>query len=159
MYLKQLTLTNYKNIESKTFDFNPKINCFIGNNGVGKSNILDAIYHLALGKSYFNPISVQNIQTGNDFFVIKGLYEKNLREEKIVCSFKKGQKKKLLAKVIYKGPIEAPIKKDQIVAELKIIYDQDLVGKYNLLAIQEIKKVNIFSRLMKSLNYLIWGDV
>ena len=59
----------------------------------------------------------------------------------------------------YTGPIEAPIKKDQIVAQLKIIYDQDQVGEYKLLALREVKKVNIFSRLMKSLNYLIWGDV
>ena len=93
MHLKQLTLTQYKNFSSKTFDFDPNINCFVGDNGVGKSNILDAIYHLSFCKSYFNPISLQNIQIGNDFFVIKGLYEKNLREEKIICSFKKGQKK------------------------------------------------------------------
>ena len=93
MHLKELTLTHYKNFSSRTFDFDPNINCFLGDNGVGKSNILDAIYHLSFCKSYFNPISAQNIQMGNDFFVIKGLYEKNLREEKIVCSFKKGQKK------------------------------------------------------------------
>ena len=72
---------------------------------------------------------------------------------------KKGQKKLLKIKLIYDGPIEAPIKKDQILAKLKIVYDQDLVGEYDLLALEDIKKVNIFSRLMKSLNYLIWGDV
>ena len=72
---------------------------------------------------------------------------------------KKGQKKLLKIKLIYNGPIEAPIKKDQILAKLKIVYDQDLVGEYDLLALEDIKKVNIFSRLMKSLNYLIWGDV
>ncbi|MBL6661506.1 MAG: DNA replication and repair protein RecF [Flavobacteriaceae bacterium] len=93
MYLKQLTLTQYKNIRSKTFDFNPKINCFVGDNGKGKSNILDAIYHLAFGKSYFNPIASQNIQLGEDFFVVEGRYETEEREEKIVCSLKKGQKK------------------------------------------------------------------
>lgn len=93
MYLKQLTLTQYKNIRSKTFDFNPKINCFVGDNVKGKSNLLDAIYHLAFGKSYFNPIASQNIQLGEDFFVIEGRYEREKREEKIVCSLKKGQKK------------------------------------------------------------------
>ena len=72
---------------------------------------------------------------------------------------KKGQKKKLKIKVLYNGPIEAPIKKDQIIAKLNISYDQELVGEYNLLAKNEVKKVNIFSRLLKSLNYLIWGDV
>ena len=95
MHLKQLTLTQYKNIDSKTFAFNPKINCFIGDNGIGKSNILDAIYHLAFGKSYFNPIAVQNIQIGTDFFVLDGRFQGKDREEKIVCSLKKGQKKVL----------------------------------------------------------------
>ena len=72
---------------------------------------------------------------------------------------KKGQKKKLKIKVLYNGPIEAPIKKDQIIAKLNISYDQNLVGDYDLLAKNEVKKVNIFSRLLRSLNYLIWGDV
>jgi len=93
MYLKQLTLTQYKNISSKTFDFSPKINCFIGDNGIGKSNIIDSIYHLAFGKSYFNPIAVQNIQNHKDFFVIEGRFERMGKKEKIICSLKKGQKK------------------------------------------------------------------
>tara|TARA_B100001057_G_scaffold495430_1_gene594446 strand:- start:64 stop:1215 length:1152 start_codon:yes stop_codon:yes gene_type:complete len=77
----------------------------------------------------------------------------------IYKTIKKGQKKKIKAKIVYDGPIEAPIKKDQVLAKLKIIYDEELIGEYDLLALNEIKKVNIFSRLMKSLNYLIWGDV
>ena len=93
MYLKQLTLTQYKNISSKTFNFSPKINCFIGDNGIGKSNIIDSIYHLAFGKSYFNPIAIQNIQHNKDFFVIEGRFEKKGKKEKIICSLKKGQKK------------------------------------------------------------------
>jgi len=80
-------------------------------------------------------------------------------KEDIFKTIKKGQKKKLKAKLIYDGPIEAPIKKDQVVAKLKIIYDQEQIGEYNLLALNDVKKVNIFSRLIKSLNYLIWGDV
>ena len=68
-------------------------------------------------------------------------------------------KKKLKAKMLYEGPVEAPIKKDQVLAKLKIIYDQEIIGEYELLALKEVKKVNIFSRLIKSLNYLIWGDV
>lgn len=93
MILKKLSLLNYKNFEAKTFDFDPKINCFVGNNGVGKTNALDAIYHLSFGKSYFNPITTQNIRHGADFFVIEGNYEKNGNTEKIVVSAKKGQKK------------------------------------------------------------------
>ena len=79
--------------------------------------------------------------------------------EDIFKTIKKGQKKKLKAKVLYEGPIEAPIEKNQKLAKLKIIYDEELIGEYDLLALKEIKKVNIFSRLLKSLNYLIWGDV
>ncbi len=80
-------------------------------------------------------------------------------EEDIFKIIKKGQKKKLKVKIIYNGPIEAPVKKNQNIAKLKIIYDQEEVGQYNLLAFKDVKKVNIFSRLMKSINYLIWGDV
>ena len=80
-------------------------------------------------------------------------------KENIFKTIKKGQKKKLKVKIIYDGPVEAPIKKDQILAKLKVLYDQEEIGDYELLAIKEVKKVNIFSRLMMSLNYLIWGDV
>ena len=80
-------------------------------------------------------------------------------QEDIYKIINKGQKKKLKAKIIYEGPIEAPIKKDQILAKLKLIYDDEQIGEYDLLSLTEVKKVNIFSRLMKSLNYLIWGDV
>ena len=80
-------------------------------------------------------------------------------KEDIYKIIKKGQKKKLKAKIVYNGPIEAPIKKDQILAKLKIIYDGEPIGEYDLLSQNEVKKVNMFSRLMKSINYLIWGDV
>ncbi len=77
----------------------------------------------------------------------------------IYKTIKKGQKKKLKAKIVYEGPIEAPIKKNQILAKLNIIYDDEPIGEYDLLALNEVKKVNIISRLIRSLNYLIWGDV
>ena len=93
MLLRQLSLINYKNFESKELVFDSKINCFVGDNGIGKTNILDAIYHLSFGKSYFNPISSQNIRHGSDFFVIDGTFEKDDREEKIVCSLKRNNKK------------------------------------------------------------------
>ena len=93
MLLKQLTLTHYKNIESSKFEFQAPINCFIGNNGIGKSNILDSIYHLAFTKSYFNPSGIQNIQFGKEFFLIEGTFDKEGKEVKINCSLKKGQKK------------------------------------------------------------------
>ncbi|NAY90479.1 DNA replication and repair protein RecF [Muricauda sp. JGD-17] len=93
MFLRHLSLVNYKNFDSKSLDLDPVINCLVGNNGVGKTNILDAIYHLCFGKSYFNPVLTQNIKHGTDFFVIEGEFEKEGRTEKIVCSFKRGTKK------------------------------------------------------------------
>jgi len=93
MILKSLSLLNYKNFDSKSFTFNDKINCIVGNNGIGKTNVLDAIYHLSFGKSYFNPVATQNIKHDEDFFVINGDYEKDGKEEKIVVSLKRGQKK------------------------------------------------------------------
>ena len=80
-------------------------------------------------------------------------------KENIYKTIKKGQKKSLKVKIEYEGPIEAPIKKDQKVAKLKIIFNDNNIGEYDLLAVKSINKVNIFSRLMKSLNFLIWGDV
>ena len=93
MYLKNLSLFNYKNFSEANFDFDIKINCFVGKNGIGKTNILDAIYHLSSGKSYFNPLAVQNIKHGEEFFVVDGTFEKEERLEQIVCSLKKGSKK------------------------------------------------------------------
>ena len=93
MILKAITLTNYKSFSAKTVDLDPKINCFIGSNGVGKSNVLDAIYHLSFGKSYFNPISSQNIKHGEDFFAIKGSYRNESKEEVVIINFKKNDKK------------------------------------------------------------------
>lgn len=93
MILNSLSLLNYKNFEAQTFEFDPNINCFTGHNGVGKTNALDAIYHLSFGKSYFNPITSQNIKHGEEFFVVEGQYVKTDRPEKVIVSAKKGQKK------------------------------------------------------------------
>ena len=79
--------------------------------------------------------------------------------EDVYKTIKKAKKKLLKVSVKYNGPIEAPIKKDEKVAILKVVYDDELVGEYDLLASREVKKVNFVSRLLKSLNYLIWGDV
>ncbi|MDC0455252.1 D-alanyl-D-alanine carboxypeptidase [Candidatus Pelagibacter sp.] len=77
----------------------------------------------------------------------------------IYKTIKKAKKKLLKVSVKYEGPIEAPIKKDEKIAILKVVYDDEIVGEYDLLASKEVKKVNFVSRLLKSLNYLIWGDV
>ena len=74
-------------------------------------------------------------------------------------TIKKAKKKLLKVSIKYEGPIEAPIKKDEKVAILKVVYDDRLVGEYDLLASKEVKKVNFVSRFLTSINYLIWGDV
>ena len=79
--------------------------------------------------------------------------------EDIYKTIKKAQKRLLKVSINYMGPVEAPIKKDQIIGKLNISYNENIIGEYDLLAANEVKKVNMFSRLMKSINYLIWGDV
>lgn len=95
MILEQITVLNYKNIRQHNLHFSPKINAFIGENGIGKTNLLDGIYHLGLSKSYFNTQSVQNILHGEEFYLLEGSFLKDQRNEHLVFSFKKGQKKTL----------------------------------------------------------------
>ena len=80
-------------------------------------------------------------------------------DQDIYKTIKKGQKRLLKVSIDYTGPVEAPITKNQKIGKLKVVYDQNLLGEYDLLASKDIRKVNIFSRLLKSINYLIWGDV
>ena len=77
----------------------------------------------------------------------------------IYKTIKKAKKKLLKVTVKYNGPIEAPIKKNEKIALLKVVYDNELIGEYDLLSYKAVKKVNFFSRLIKTANYLIWGDV
>ena len=94
-----------------------------------------------------------------DVWLGKQDFVKAYSNEDIYKTIKKAKKKLLKVTVKYDGPIEAPIMKDEKIATLKVVYDDELVGEYDLLASKEIKKVNFLSRLIKSLNYLIWGDV
>ncbi|MFK5856175.1 MAG: DNA replication and repair protein RecF [Bacteroidota bacterium] len=94
MFLQKLSLTNFKNCTGAELEFSDKINCFVGNNGAGKTNILDAIYYLSFCKSYFNPIDSQNIKHENDFFAIHGNYHNQENSaDKISCIQKKNHKK------------------------------------------------------------------
>ena len=93
MYLKRLNIINYKNIKSAELDFSQGINCFVGKNGTGKTNLLDSIYYLSFCKSYFNPADNQVVRHDEDFFVIQGTYERNENEEFIYAGFKRNQKK------------------------------------------------------------------
>ena len=95
MQLKHLELLNFKNFEQLQFSFDSKIVCFAGKNGVGKTNILDAIHYLCLTRSYFNPFDAQNIRFGELWFNIKGNIEGNDEDFEILCAFQKGIKKSL----------------------------------------------------------------
>ena len=77
----------------------------------------------------------------------------------IFKTIKKAKKKLLKVSINYEGPIEAPIKKDQKIASLKVVYNQEIIDEYDLLAIKEIRRVNFITKLIRSINYLIWGDV
>ena len=79
--------------------------------------------------------------------------------ENIYKTIKKAKKKLLKVVLKYEGPLEAPIKKDAVIGKFRVVYDEELVGEYDLLAAKNVDKVNIFTRLIRSLNYLIWGDV
>jgi DNA replication and repair protein RecF len=96
MYLTRLSLGNFKNYTSAELEFSEKINCFVGNNGVGKTNLLDAMYYLSFTKSFFNLVDYQNIRTGEDFFRLQGVYSFNgERTETVECLQKRNQRKVL----------------------------------------------------------------
>ncbi len=93
MWLKNITLLNFKNYTDADLHFSETVNVFTGNNGSGKTNMLDAIHYLCLCKSYFNPIDSQQIKTGEDIFMIQGDFDRNATNEKITCGVKRNQKK------------------------------------------------------------------
>lgn len=97
MHLKHLRLTNFKNYEEAELQFSDKINCFVGANGVGKTNLLDAIYYLSFCKSYFNPVDSQNIKHEEDFFAIHGTYNRNGNDSsKVSCIQKRNHRKQFM---------------------------------------------------------------
>lgn len=93
MRLNSISILNYKNIAQTDLDFPAKINCFVGNNGMGKTNLLDAIYYLSFCKSHSNSIDNQNIKHDADFLMIQGKYELRENVEDIYCGIKRRQKK------------------------------------------------------------------
>ena len=93
MRLKNLTLLNFKNYSTADLRFTKTVNAFVGNNGAGKTNLLDAIHYLCLCKSYFNPIDSQQIKTGEELFLVQGDFDRDNKNEKISCGLKRNQKK------------------------------------------------------------------
>ena len=95
MHLKNISLLHFKNHADLQLDFSPEINVFVGDNGIGKTNLLDAIYYLSFCKSFLNPIDRQSIQLDEKFFMLYGNFERNKKEVAISCSVQIGQKKKV----------------------------------------------------------------
>jgi DNA replication and repair protein RecF len=93
MFLKHLNLVQFKNYNETTIEFIDGINCFVGHNGAGKTNILDAVYYSSMCRSYLNPIDSQNINFDESFFIIQSLWSKWEKEDEIYCGVKRGQKK------------------------------------------------------------------
>lgn len=93
MHLKQLSIVNFKNLAGEDFDFHPALNVLLGNNGQGKTNVLDAIHYLSMSKSCFNSVDSQNITHGESFFMVQGHFEHADAITEIYCGIKKGQKK------------------------------------------------------------------
>ena len=98
MILKKLSILNYKNIREATLELSPKMNCFIGQNGVGKTNVLDAVYYLSFCRSATNPIDSMVIRHDEPFCVIEGEYEDEalkVDDDRLTVSvgMKRGQKK------------------------------------------------------------------
>ena len=96
MILKEISILNYKNIREATLRFSDKLNCLVGLNGQGKTNLLDAIYYLSFTKSAYNAIDSQNITHSEDMAMIQGRYafdHSPSEEEVISCGIKRGIKK------------------------------------------------------------------
>lgn len=95
MHLINLNLINFKNHTERQFELSKEINVFVGKNGAGKTNVLDAVHYLSLCKSFLNPIDRQNIKIDEAFFMVQGDFEKEEKVFNITCSVQKGQKKKV----------------------------------------------------------------
>ncbi len=93
MYIHELSIVNFKNFEQAEFKFSDGLNCFIGNNGAGKTNLMDAIYYLSFCKSFLNSVDGQNIRFDQEFFMVQGKYSRLGSEEVVYCGLKRNQKK------------------------------------------------------------------
>lgn len=93
MFLQELRLFNFKNYAEASLKFDQPLTCFLGNNGSGKTNLLDAMHFLSFTKSAINPTDSQNIKLGETQFMIKGIFSTNGKTKEVICSFQQGQKK------------------------------------------------------------------
>lgn len=127
MYLKSVSLINFKNYAQAEFELTPGINCFVGRNGSGKTNVLDAVHYLSMCKSYLNPVDRQNIRFSEQFFVVQGIWNDAEKETEIYCGVKAGAKK-----IFKKNKTEYEKLADHIGCFPSVIispYDRDLIAE------------------------------
>ncbi len=93
MYINEISILNFKNLKDVKVSFSSRLNCLIGNNGAGKTNLMDAVYYLSFCKSFFNSADQFNIMHNEQFFLINGNYNRLNSKEVISCALQKGQKK------------------------------------------------------------------
>lgn len=165
MYLKKISIINYKNCKSSELDFSSKINCFVGNNGQGKTNILDSIYYLSFCKSNFNPIDSENINNEEQFFLIKGVFDIEGKESSVFCGVKRNQKKQFklndkeytrLADHIGLFPLVmmSPHDNDLIIggSELRRNFINSIISQYDK---HYLDKLIDYNKLLKQRNVLL----
>ncbi|WP_066832610.1 DNA replication/repair protein RecF [Rufibacter ruber] len=125
MLLENLHVLHFKNYEEATLPFSAHINCFIGNNGSGKTNLLDAIHYLSLTKSAFTSSDLQNIKEGEDYFIVRGRFKSDEKVSAVQCYLKAGQKKII---TLNKAPYE---RVSEHVGKFPVVlispYDTDLI--------------------------------
>lgn len=185
MYLHKLKLNNFKNIPEADLTFCPNVNCLVGLNGVGKTNILDSIHYLSFCKSYFSVIDSNNIKHDEEFFSIHGFYNyQDDIEEKYSCSLKKGNRKQFknrdkeynkLSEHIGKIPLVMITPSDQelivgsgeirrkfidlVISQADIVYLDSLI-QYNKALEQRNKLLKYFSesKSFDSISLSLWDE-
>ncbi|MEM9051624.1 MAG: DNA replication and repair protein RecF, partial [Bacteroidota bacterium] len=171
MEVKQLSVLNFKNYEEATIYPDPHVNIFTGLNGQGKTNMLDAIHYLSFCKSYFNPVDSQNIQHGEDFFVVEGVFAQNGESDKIYCGVKRGQKKvfkknkteyERLSEHIgsYPSVIISPYDKDLISegSEMRRKFMDSIISQYNRPYLDDLIAYNKVLKQRNSLLRYFWEN-
>lgn len=127
MHLKSLHLINFKNYEEAEFNLSSGVNCFVGSNGSGKTNILDAVYYLSMCKSYMNVLDRQNIRFGEQFFSVMGKWEKDDQDSDIHCAVRQNAKK------IFKKNKKEYDKLAEHIGQFPVVmispYDRDLISE------------------------------
>ena len=95
MILSRLSILNYKNIAEASLEFSPKVNCLLGNNGMGKTNVLDAVFYMSFCQSSQTRSDAATVRHGEEFMLLQGVYERNGKTEQISCAVQRGKRKSI----------------------------------------------------------------